>query len=151
MLDSLESQGLLEDALVVFTADHGEMLVDQHLHFRPQTPLRKPSLEPVLRVPLIVSPAAEEVSPAAEEVSPAAEEDHGALLRSQDVKNLILERAGLASDPAEDLEREELIVTEQLYQDLREGSLEEHLGAREGDALPLRPQRGSDGTQRHRQ
>jgi arylsulfatase A-like enzyme len=107
MLDSLEREGLLEDALLVFTSDHGEMLVDQHLHFRPKRHYGNPSLEPVLRVPLIVSPA--------------GDEDRQAILRSQDVKDLILGRAGLASDPAEDLEAEELIVTEQLYQTYRKG------------------------------
>jgi len=49
MLDRLESLGLYDDTIVIFTSDHGEMLGDHHLL------LKGPMLyEPAVRVPLIM-------------------------------------------------------------------------------------------------
>jgi len=49
LLDSLERRNLLDDTIVVLTADHGEHLGEQHM-FDHQSTL----YEPVLRVPLVI-------------------------------------------------------------------------------------------------
>jgi len=54
----LEEEGLWEGTVVVLTSDHGEMLSDAHPVKPLPLHLGNPSYEGVLRVPLIVSPAA---------------------------------------------------------------------------------------------
>ena len=49
LLAALEKRHMLDETIVIFTSDHGEMLGDQGL-FQKQTPY-----EPALRIPLIVS------------------------------------------------------------------------------------------------
>jgi arylsulfatase len=51
LLDGLAAEGLLDGALVVFTADHGESLGDHGLYFQHGSSLH----DPQLRVPLIVA------------------------------------------------------------------------------------------------
>jgi arylsulfatase len=49
LVDILREKGMLEDTIIVFTADHGEMLGDHHLMFKATT------YDEVTRMPLIVS------------------------------------------------------------------------------------------------
>jgi hypothetical protein len=107
LLEYLEAEGLLEDAVIVFTSDHGEMLVDRKLHFDVKRHFGNPSFEPLLRVPLIVVPG--------------SRRDPSALIRSQDVMGLVGELAGIGGGPPPDLEADELLVTEQLFQTYRRG------------------------------
>lgn len=48
ILETLERRGMLENTVIAFTADHGEMLGDHHMVFKGTT------YDPVTRVPLIV-------------------------------------------------------------------------------------------------
>ena len=107
LLDRLEGEGLLEDAVVLLTSDHGEMLVDSHLGYETLTHFGNPSWEPLLQVPLIVSAP--------------TERDGAVLIRSQDVKGLIEELAGLEPETASELEPDELLTTERFYQTYRKG------------------------------
>jgi arylsulfatase A-like enzyme len=59
LLDLLEEQGLLDGALVVLTADHGEMLPGDPVLVPQRGHTGNPSFEPVLDVPLIVVPEVE--------------------------------------------------------------------------------------------
>jgi len=105
LLDRLEDEGLMEDAAVVFTSDHGEYFAAPH----PVPPLKKhfgnPSFEAVLLVPLIVAPPTN------------ANPDQ--LVRTQDIRNLIRGIAGLAALPPQDTEPEEILLTERYYQTYR--------------------------------
>jgi len=105
LLDVLESEGLLENSAIVFTSDHGEMLVDHHLDFKIDRHYGNPSFEPLLRIPLIVAPGLERKS--------------DEFIRSQDVRGLVRELAGLEGHPAPALEPNELLVTERFYQTYR--------------------------------
>jgi arylsulfatase A-like enzyme len=107
LLDYLESRGLLEGAAIVFTSDHGEMLVDHHLRFETTRHYGNPSFEPLLQVPLFVTP-------------PTAI-DSSTLVRTQDVRGIIRTIAGLEGGPTPDLEPDEHYVTEQFYQTYRRG------------------------------
>lgn len=116
LLDALEERGLLENARVVFTSDHGEQLDEKHapagltlkqLANRVGKHLGNPSFEPVLRVPLIVSP-------------PLAE-DASRFLRSEDVFDLIRHLARPVEAEAGELGPDELFLSEQFYQTLRKG------------------------------
>ena len=108
LLDSLESSGLLTNSAIVFTSDHGEMLIDHHLDFEISRHYGNPSFEPLLRVPLIIKPALDKPS--------------NTFVRGQDIRGLIREIAGLAGSPDPDLEPDELLVTERFYQTYRKGN-----------------------------
>ncbi len=108
LLDALESEGLLENSAIVFTSDHGEMLVDHHLDFEISRHYGNPSFEPLLRIPLIVAPALDRKT--------------DEFIRGQDVRGLVREIAGLEGHPAPALEPGELLVTERFYQTYRKGN-----------------------------
>jgi arylsulfatase A-like enzyme len=107
LLHALEEQRLLEDAVIVFTSDHGERLGETHLVRASRSHMGNPSFEEVLRVPLIVSPA--------------RFEDSSRLVRGQDVFHLVTELAGLRIDIAQELEPDELFLTEQRWRTYRKG------------------------------
>jgi arylsulfatase A-like enzyme len=111
LLEGLEARGFLEDAVVVFTSDHGERLGEDHA-FPGELPNNyghygNPSWEEMLRVPLIVAPA----------VFP----DTTRLVRTQDVYRLLLEIAGLAAPEAAASGADELFVGESDYRTYRQG------------------------------
>jgi arylsulfatase A-like enzyme len=108
LLDYLEAEKLLKDAVVILTSDHGEMLKDSHLGFKTRGHFGNPSWEPVLRVPLIIAPP--------------TDEDSSAPIRSQDLRGLINRIAGLEWESDTDLMADELFTTEQLYQTYRKGN-----------------------------
>lgn len=107
LLDQLEADGLLENATVFLTSDHGEMLVDQHDGVKVVRHFGNPAYEPVLTVPLIVTPQ--------------TKADGGTLIRSQDLHGMIGQIAGLGGNPAPDLASDELFVSEMSYQNYRSG------------------------------
>jgi len=80
LLDHLEAEGLLEDALVVFTSDHGEMLESDEAIRRSWFHNGNPSFEPVLQVPLIVAPP--------------TSIDSAVYLRTQDLSGLLMSWIG---------------------------------------------------------
>jgi arylsulfatase A-like enzyme len=108
LLDHIESLGLLERALVVFTSDHGESLGERTAIRKARLHNGNPSFDPVLAVPLIAIPDL-----------PA---DPQSLVRSQDVGGLILAAVGLTADASPPvLAEDELLVGERKFQTYRRG------------------------------
>ena len=123
LLDYLEGQGLLEDALVVFTSDHGEMLASDRAIQRRQSHLGNPSFEPVLQVPLIVVPP--------------TSDDPATYVRSQDLRGLVLRWLGHpAPEPSQDLAADEQLLTEASWQTYRRWPWKS-AWKRQGDAVHL--------------
>jgi len=58
LLDGLREEALLENAVVIFTSDHGESFAEKDDHPLPAMPghFGNPSFESVLKIPLIISP-----------------------------------------------------------------------------------------------
>jgi arylsulfatase A-like enzyme len=107
LLRRLESEGLLEDAVVIATADHGESLGERHaLRPRPQH-AGNPSFETLVQVPLVVAPD-------------RARAREGAL-RTQDLFALIAGIAGVEAAAPEELGPGELFLSEVEYQTFRKG------------------------------
>jgi hypothetical protein len=94
LLGRLEAKGLLEDAVIIFTSDHGELLGAQHALPATKTHFGNPSFDPLLLVPLIVAPP--------------TKENPQRLLRSQDLRGLVRSIAGLEPGAPADLEPDEL-------------------------------------------
>jgi len=106
LLDSLEDTGLLEDAFVVLVSDHGEILHEEFplpagLH------LGNPSFEPVLEIPLIVFPP--------------LVRDTSRTIRTQDLRDLILDIAGYRGSAPADTDPDELFLSEMIWQTYRKG------------------------------
>jgi arylsulfatase A-like enzyme len=109
LIDALEDENLLEGSAIVFTSDHGEMLVEHHLDFEISRHYGNPSFEPLLRIPLIVTPGLDK------KLNKKTDE----FIRGQDVRGLVRELAGLTGHSAPALEAGELLVTERFYQTYR--------------------------------
>jgi arylsulfatase A-like enzyme len=111
LLDDLEKQGLLEEAVVIFTSDHGEALGEKHVLPTTKGHEGNPSFEQVIRVPLIITPA--------------SSADRAHLIRSEDVYNLIRQIAGIGDKSGRsnsmEFEKNELFLTEKKYQTYRKG------------------------------
>jgi arylsulfatase A-like enzyme len=99
LMTILDDEGLLEDAAIIFTSDHGERLEEQHLVKGDPGHLGNPSFEEVLEVPLIV-------------VSPGQLRNVRSGLRGQDVFGLITEIAGAPVNIPQELQPDELFVSE---------------------------------------
>lgn len=107
LLDYLESEGLMEGAVIVFTADHGEALDEQHwIRATPQH-LGNPSFEQLLEIPLIVVGATLE----------RADEP----MRGEDVFRFLLHVAGVDAVSESGLEPGELFLSERVWRVYREG------------------------------
>lgn len=107
LLADLERRGLLAGAVVVFTSDHGENLGAKHALEATPKHFGNPSFDPLLRVPLIVTPP--------------VPGDPSRLVRSQDLRGLLRELAGLPSLPDRDLQPDELFLSETFFQTYRRG------------------------------
>jgi len=104
LLANLEAEGLLEDAWVILTSDHGERLGETHPVEGRDRHFGNPSFDYLLRVPLILAP------PLADEPTQP--------VRGQDLMAFILARAGIEGE-AEAPSRE-VFVSELEWQTLRE-------------------------------
>jgi arylsulfatase A-like enzyme len=104
----LAAERLLDDAVVVLTADHGEALGERHPLPTSPTHFGEPSFEQLVRVPLLVSRR--------------LPGDPERFMRTDDTFHLLLELAGVerAASSAE-LQPEELFLTEQRYWTYRKG------------------------------
>jgi len=98
LLKHIEKAGLLEDAVVVLTADHGERLGENQVLPGKPSHYGNPSFQQLLRVPLIVSPA-------------WFKETRG-LVRGDDVFRMLKEIAGIPDEGPVDLNPDELFVSE---------------------------------------
>lgn len=107
LLDNLERAALLEDAVVIFTADHGERLGERHALQGQPRHYGNPSFQELLEVPLIIAPP--------------VVEDPGRLLRTQDLFYLIQEIAGLNPGRMPELGPDELFVGERRFRTYRSG------------------------------
>jgi arylsulfatase A-like enzyme len=107
LLEALASDGLLEDAAVIFTADHGERLGEEHLVKGREGHWGEPSFQEGLRVPLIVAPP--------------RFEDTGRLIRSEDTFRLITTLAGLDVEESAPLAENELFLSEGPWWTYRQG------------------------------
>jgi arylsulfatase A-like enzyme len=104
----LSARGVLDDAVVVLTADHGEALDEVHPIPAPPNHFGNPSFEPVLRVPLIVSPP--------------VTEDPTVPMRSDGVYRLIRRMARLGPGPENaEVRDDEHFVGEMRFQTYRRG------------------------------
>ena len=122
LLQNLERGGLLENATVIVTSDHGERLGERHaLRGRPGH-YGNPAFQELLEVPLIIAPA--------------VVDDPSEPLRIQDLHGLIQEIAGLGPRPDPELAPGELYVGERRYQTYRNGRWKTTL-RREGRQLFL--------------
>ena len=120
LLDNLREQALLENAVVIFTSDHGEYLGEVDDHPLPATPgdFGNPSFDSLLKIPLIISP-------------PQAR-DTRTLVRSQDLYGLIREIAGLSATAPADIASDEVFLAEQYYQTYRRGRWKSTWGRNHG-------------------
>ena len=107
ILDALEEEGLLDDAIVVVTSDHGERLLEQHLVPGNISHSGNPSFEEVLQIPLIITPP--------------WFDDTESLVRTQDIFTLIARIAGVETELRPDLEPDELYLSESKWQTYRHG------------------------------
>jgi arylsulfatase A-like enzyme len=103
----LAGDGGLEDTVVVLTADHGERLGEEHVVSGMRAHYGNPSFETVLDVPLVVWPRLERVLPA--------------LVRGEDVYDLVLQLAGAASSREPVLAPDEQLISEQRFVTYRRG------------------------------
>ena len=109
LMKLLEERGLLEDAVVFLTSDHGEIVGEKHKGYLSMSHLGNPSFQPVLEIPLIVAP-------------PRFEQTDR-FLRSQDIGGLILQVAGASpiADATPLLDPNELFLTEFAFLTYRKG------------------------------
>lgn len=107
MLHVLELEGLREGAVILVTSDHGERLGETHFTEGMPGHNGNPSFQPLLEVPLIVSPA----------VFEGAERR----LRTDELHRRILALAGAGVGPEPELGPEEHFVSELRYQTYRNG------------------------------
>jgi arylsulfatase A-like enzyme len=118
LVDRLEADGLLEDALVVLTSDHGERLDEAHAIAGRPGHVGNPSFQELLEVPLIVAPA--------------TALDANAPVRTEDVHRLILEAVGAEDPPASDLRPDELLLSETEYRTYLDGRFKSVVRRRDG-------------------
>ena len=101
LLEEFERRDLLDDAVVIFTSDHGERLKERHAVRGKAGHTGNPSFQEVLEAPLIIAPA--------------IDRDPSAFLRTQDLFYVIQEIAGVRSEASPELAADELFVTETDY------------------------------------
>jgi arylsulfatase A-like enzyme len=101
LLGALEERDLLDDMVVVVTADHGERLVEEHLLAGPRGHVGNPSYQEVLEIPLIVAPA--------------IFDDPEALVRTQDLFDRLRSLAGLPPREGTVLSPDELLIGERRF------------------------------------
>jgi arylsulfatase A-like enzyme len=119
LLENLEQAGLLEDAVVIFTADHGERLRESHaIQGRPGH-YGNPSFQELLKVPLIIAPP--------------VVEDPAQLLRTQDLFYLIQEIAGLRPGRTQELGPDELFVGERRFRTYVSGRWKSSVRRKDGE------------------
>jgi hypothetical protein len=122
LVERLERERLLEDAVLVLTSDHGERLPNDRHVIRGKTGhYGDPSFEEVLRVPVILVPRL------IEGTTPEA-------LRGDDVHRLLRRIAGVEDLGERDLEPGELFVSELSYQTYRRGRFKSYR-RRDGDLV----------------
>ena len=88
LLDGLKERGLMDDALIIMTADHGEMLDERHLGM---VYTHGPDVDlPVIRVPMVIAGTGQFQTPTGQVVDRR--------VRLQDIANTVLTAAGLPAN-----------------------------------------------------
>lgn len=121
VLKTLHNDGLLDEALVFLTSDHGERLGEQHPVPGRRRHLGNPAFDYLLQVPLIVAPR--------------ILDDPGRLIRGQDLASLVLEQAGASLPDPPELAEEETFFSEWEWQTLRTPRWKAMFPRAEGRAL----------------
>ena len=110
LVDYLKARSLFEGSVIVVTSDHGEELGEEHFRQSLGLHFGNPSYEPVLRIPLIVSPP--------------RFENTDAPVRGQDLKNMVLALSEPGAGVREKIVlngEEEVFISEQSYQTIQTG------------------------------
>ncbi len=118
LLDSLDSEGLLEGATVVLTSDHGERLGETHRPRGRPSHYGNPSFEEVLEIPLIVAPARD-----GESIP---------LRRTTDLHHMLEHIAGLRPEREKLLESGEHFVSERFFRTYIRGNWKSTIRRRDG-------------------
>jgi arylsulfatase A-like enzyme len=118
MLGGLETAGLMEGTAIVFTADHGERLADEHFLEGTMWHMGNPSFDEVISVPLVVTPR----------ISDNDEQ----LMRTEDSYRLVTRLAGSTFGGEEQLARDELFLAEPKYQTYRRGRWKSYIRREDG-------------------
>lgn len=142
LLADLADRGVLQEAAVVFVADHGEILGELHLLPTTRTHFGNPSYKQVLRIPLIVAPA--------------LDLDDRPLLRTKDVPLIVRRLTGLPTPDTghpPQLEPDENFTSEQSYLTYRRGQFKSFTPRAEGRTylvdLEADPRESEDVADRH--
>lgn len=118
LLDELEARGLLENATVILTSDHGERLREVHgLRGRPAH-YGNPSFEEVLKIPLIIAPP--------------LVEDPAAPVRTQDLHHLLRTLAGERHESGSELATGEHYLSERWFRTYFDGRWKSTVRRRDG-------------------
>lgn len=125
LLAKLEKAGLLDGAVVVLTADHGERLGEAH-GIPGEVPnsyghYGNPSWQELLRIPLVVAPP--------------VFADTQRFVRTQDLFQLVQQIARLGTEPAADTRPDELFVGELFFRTYRQGRWKATLRRNDGRAF----------------
>jgi len=125
LFGKLEKAGLLDGAVVVLTADHGERLGEAH-GIPGEVPnsyghYGNPSWQELLRIPLVVAPP--------------VFADTQRFVRTQDLYALVQQIAGLEPGPAADTRPDELFVGELFFRTYRLGQWKATLRRSDGRAF----------------
>lgn len=119
LLEELESEKLLDDAVVIVTSDHGHRLGERHALKGKGGHFGNPSFQEVLEIPLIIAPP--------------VVEDPSIPLRTQDLHYLIQEIAGLTPERAEELAPGELLIGEASFRTYLNGRWKSIIRRRDGE------------------
>jgi arylsulfatase A-like enzyme len=119
LLGELESEGLLDEAVIVVTSDHGHRLGERHALEGKRGHLGNPSFQEVLEIPLIIAPP--------------VLEDPGIPILTQDLHYLILEIAGLVPERAEELAAGEIFLGEAEFRTYVNGRWKSTVRRRDGE------------------
>lgn len=112
LLDHLEANALLDDAVVILTSDHGEILDESYAGLKAARHFGNPSMQPVLEIPLLIKPK--------------TRFDSDVFVRTQDLREWIRDIAGIGDDLPHDLEPDELFLSEMIYRSYRKGRWKSH-------------------------
>ena len=107
LLAILEERGLLEDAAILLTSDHGELIDAKHVVESAPLHAGNPAYRDVLDIPLVMAGAESVEIPD--------------FTRSEDLYHVLLALAGAPTAPRRDLAPGEIFLTELRYQTYQRG------------------------------
>jgi arylsulfatase A-like enzyme len=118
LLRILDEAAVGPDPLIVLTSDHGERIDERHLVKGLQKHRGNPAFEELLRIPLLAS-------------RPLVD-DPEQLVRTQDIHHLLLAKAGVEPSAPQELEPDEVFLTEDHWRTYRHAGFKSFLDLRSG-------------------